>query len=72
MYKSSESIESPRREDTGGFKYSVKDIEREREIEKKREKMIDEFKAFDRDSDENITLDEWLSFVQQKVSSLGI
>jgi Ca2+-binding EF-hand superfamily protein len=54
-------------DDIGGVKYSVKDIEKEREFEKKKQKMIEEFKVIDRNSDENITLDEWLEFLKTKV-----
>lgn len=57
-------------DDIGGVKYSVKDIEKEREFEKKKQKMIEEFKVIDRDSDEHITLDEWLEFLRKNVLPL--
>ena len=69
-YKPSESIVNPGVDDTGGIKYSVKDIEKEREFEKKKELMMQEFRKIDRDSSDAITLNEWLAFLEKQVSSL--
>jgi len=54
-------------DDFGGVKYSVRGIERERELEKKKEKMIEELKVIERNSNDEITLDEWLEFLKKKV-----
>ncbi len=66
-YKPSESIINPGVDDTGGIKYTVKDIEKEREFERKKEKMIQEFRKIDRNSDQYLTLDEWLAFLRRQV-----
>ena len=58
---------APGLDNIGGVKYSKKDIEKERELEKKKQKMMEEFKVIDRNSDDEITLYEWLEFLKKKV-----
>ena len=47
--------------------YTVQDIERERDFARKKERIIEEFRKIDRNSDQHITLDEWMLFIQQQV-----
>jgi len=66
-YKPSDSVLYPGADDMGGAKLTVKDIEKQREFEKKKELMTQEFRKVDRNSDAHITLDEWLTFLQTQV-----
>ena len=51
----------------GELKFTKDDIEKEREFTRKKDKIIQEFKKVDRNSDEHITMDEWLAFMQLQV-----
>ena len=55
-------------DDFGGIKYSVRDIEHEREIARKKEKMLQLFRKMDRNQDSYITMNEWIGFLTKRVS----
>ena len=51
----------------GGVKYSIREIEMEREFERRKQIIINEFNKIDKDSNSYITIDEWLDFLRKKV-----
>lgn len=61
------SFLSASNEDIGGKRYTVREIQRERKLEKRKEKIIRQFKEVDANLDKYITLEEWLSFLQKQV-----
>ena len=66
-YKPSDSALYPGVNDIGSIKYSVREIEKEREFEKKKALIVQQFRKIDRNSDEHLTLEEWIHFLQNQV-----
>jgi len=61
------SFISATNEEIGGKRYTVKEIQRERRLEKLKKKMIEEFKEIDENMDKDITLSKWMHFLKEQV-----